>query len=335
MRKKVLLLKFSPLGELLLLIPAIKYLNRNNFEITIITKKKYVDLLSTQSFVESVVDIDSYLLVNYKKFDFVIDAHLTFLLSKEEIVMKKIKEHFNEVSIIDDIPKKYDAYISNRLLDKIHYSDFIINLIVNNIKIQDKYQRNIDNHILELYSKDQEDIKIEISKPINTKENKKIGFFIGASSNYKVWPIENFALLIKELPNEFHKIVFLPQEIKDLDLNLDIRNTKFISNLSLMKFAHALSLIDILVTNDSGPKHLASAVGTPTICLSGHSSPDSWRALGKGHIIIQSEAECSPCNLEKCPLIDSYCMSMIYPQTVNKILMNYLEEAYEESRLST
>ncbi len=66
--------------------------------------------------------------------------------------------------------------------------------------------------------------------------------------------------------------------------------------------AAGLAACDLLVTNDSGPMHLAAAVGTRTVSLQGPSDPRRTRPLGEGHVLVQhGELPCVPCVRNHCP----------------------------------
>ncbi len=72
------------------------------------------------------------------------------------------------------------------------------------------------------------------------------------------------------------------------------------TDLSLL--AAGLAACDLLVTNDSGPMHLAAAVGTRTISMQGPSDPGRTRPLGVGHVLLQHpELACVPCIRNACP----------------------------------
>jgi heptosyltransferase-2 len=76
---------------------------------------------------------------------------------------------------------------------------------------------------------------------------------------------------------------------------------------SLRELLGYLSLCRCLLTNDSGPMHLADAMGTPVVALFG-STDSSWTGPWAGHHkVLQSEVPCSPCFLRECP-IDRRCM---------------------------
>jgi heptosyltransferase-1 len=83
---------------------------------------------------------------------------------------------------------------------------------------------------------------------------------------------------------------------------------------SLLELAHLYKHAALLITPDSGPMHIAAAVGTPVIALFGASA--YWRTgpYGPGHTIIRANLPCSPCFLKKCAT--RTCMADIRPEQV-------------------
>ena len=76
-----------------------------------------------------------------------------------------------------------------------------------------------------------------------------------------------------------------------------------------------LSQCDLLLTNDSGPMHLAAALNRPQVALFGSTDEIATGPLCKNSIIIHKHVECSPCLLRKCP-IDLRCFDQITIQEV-------------------
>jgi heptosyltransferase-2 len=95
---------------------------------------------------------------------------------------------------------------------------------------------------------------------------------------------------------------------------------------SLRELCIALSGCRVLLTNDTGPMHLAAAVGTPVIVPFGSTSPE---LTGPGlpgdsrHHLLKSTAPCSPCFLRECP-IDFRCMKGISVDQVVKAMLQAL-----------
>jgi heptosyltransferase II len=87
---------------------------------------------------------------------------------------------------------------------------------------------------------------------------------------------------------------------------------------SLRELCALLRACDLLVTNDTGPMHVAAALGTPMVVPFGSTSPElTGPGLpgGQQHELLRSEAPCSPCFRRECP-IDFRCMTGITPETV-------------------
>jgi heptosyltransferase-1 len=75
-----------------------------------------------------------------------------------------------------------------------------------------------------------------------------------------------------------------------------------------------------LVTIDSGLKHLAVAVGTPTVTLFGPTSPAEWHMGGHRHRALYVDLSCSPCRLLDCPFGTPPCMTRLTPDAVLEAL---------------
>lgn len=98
----------------------------------------------------------------------------------------------------------------------------------------------------------------------------------------------------------------------------------------LMRF---LSLATLLLTNDSGPMHLAAALGTPVVVPFGSTSP---KLTGPGlpgdpkHRVLTAAAACAPCFRRSCP-VDLRCMTGIGVQQVVGAVLDCLEKAPRRS----
>jgi heptosyltransferase-2 len=85
---------------------------------------------------------------------------------------------------------------------------------------------------------------------------------------------------------------------------------------TLPELTGVLARLRALVTNDSGPMHLAAALGVPVVAVFG---PTDWREThprGSRHRVVREDVHCSPCLLRECP-IDHRCMRRV---TVDRVL---------------
>jgi ADP-heptose:LPS heptosyltransferase len=77
---------------------------------------------------------------------------------------------------------------------------------------------------------------------------------------------------------------------------------------------------------DSGPAHLAAAVGTPAVVLfSGTNHPQQWKPWGTHVAVLRHEVACSPCHCTTCPLANHPCLRQLMPQTVFDQIVAMLE----------
>lgn len=83
---------------------------------------------------------------------------------------------------------------------------------------------------------------------------------------------------------------------------------------SLKELAYLSSLLNLMITVDSGPMHIASAMGTPMVVLFGPTAPWKTGPYGDNAIIIRSKLFCSPCFKRKCD--NKACMEEISVEAV-------------------
>jgi heptosyltransferase-2 len=92
-------------------------------------------------------------------------------------------------------------------------------------------------------------------------------------------------------------------------LSLNRRALKAVGK-DLMLLAAILKRCDSMITNDTGPMHIAAAVGIPVIALFGSTDPLTTSPLGPHIRLIRKHTDCSPCLKRICPY-DHRCMEAI------------------------
>lgn len=139
----------------------------------------------------------------------------------------------------------------------------------------------------------------------------------------KRWPAERFAAAAREVaartgvrwavfggPRDAALAAAIAGQLPDA-VNLAGRTT-------LRELMIALAACRVLLTNDTGPMHLAAALGVPVVVPFGSTSPE---LTGPGlpgdprHALLRGEAACAPCFLRECP-VDFRCMKSITPARV-------------------
>ena len=164
-------------------------------------------------------------------------------------------------------------------------------------------------------------------------------FGLNAGAEYgpaKRWPMERFIAVAAELQNRTKCRWLIFGGKADVDLareiegRLETLNGKLIreggvppplnlaGKTTLQELCSLLKLCDVFLTNDTGPMHVAAAVGTPVVVPFGSTSPE---LTGPGlpgdprHRLLKSEAACAPCFRRTCP-IDFRCMTGITVECV-------------------
>ena len=143
----------------------------------------------------------------------------------------------------------------------------------------------------------------------------------------KRWPVEKFAAAAREIQQRTNCawLLFGGQSDATITNQIEsaIRNPQStILNLagktSLRELMALLKLCRVLLTNDTGPMHVAAAVGTPVVVPFGSTSPELTGPGLPGEArqrLLKSDAACSPCFLRECP-IDFRCMNGISVERV-------------------
>ena len=136
----------------------------------------------------------------------------------------------------------------------------------------------------------------------------------------KLWTNKKFSQLADLLIDRYDaKIVFTggPDDrppIQDIMAAMKGQAVNLAGLTTLKMLAALYQKMVFVVSTDTGPMHMAAAVGTPVVALFGPTAP--WRTgpFGSGHQIVRGGPECSPCFKRECKTID--CMELISVQQV-------------------
>ena len=141
------------------------------------------------------------------------------------------------------------------------------------------------------------------------------------NSRAKRWPSERYAALADRLIDELAVEVLLIGSARETEVSFDVsrrmRNkaTVLTGQTDLAELVGILSLVNLLVTNDTGPAHIAAALGRPTLVIFGPTNPSTTRPFSPFAQIVREPPDCAPCMLRDCP-IDHRCMTAITPNEV-------------------
>jgi heptosyltransferase II len=182
----------------------------------------------------------------------------------------------------------------------------------------------VDRHSVDLYLETLRPLGVAVEsadrrprfvrRPSGRREELLVGLGIGATHATKRWPIERFVALAKELHAEAPRARFVPiagPAERDLverlrqDLPGEIVSRHDVASLDVTGLFEVIEQLELMIGVDSGPAHLAAALGIPVIAIFGPTSPRRWGPIGEEHRVVTLDLSCSPCSNiggERCPI---------------------------------
>ncbi|HBX99857.1 MAG TPA: lipopolysaccharide heptosyltransferase II [Gammaproteobacteria bacterium] len=165
-----------------------------------------------------------------------------------------------------------------------------------------------------------------------TADDTVVGLNPGASfGSSKCWPAEYFAELAEQLQDKFNSKLLLlvgPGEEAIAARIVQASNADIINTAEDgVDLAHLKPLIkrcDLLITNDTGPRHYAVAFDIPHIVLMGPTNEIYTASNLQLATVLQRDLPCVPCHQKTCPLGHHACMKEITPAIVSNAVSNYL-----------
>jgi lipopolysaccharide heptosyltransferase II len=154
---------------------------------------------------------------------------------------------------------------------------------------------------------------------------------LNPGANYgdaKMWPPDRFAGVADRCAEELGAFVAMngaPKERAILDEVLAAAKTPILdlaaSGMTLDLLKSIVRQASVMVTNDTGPRHIAAALGTPVVTIFGPTDP-AWTEIGfEGERQVMEKVFCGPCQKKKCPL-DHRCMTRIDADRVSRVAID-------------
>lgn len=167
---------------------------------------------------------------------------------------------------------------------------------------------------------------------INPQKNIIVGINPGAAyGSAKCWPAERFCEVTKKiLENPLVYVLYFGDSngaplINDICKNFPERVINLAGRTTIRELIALIQQCSIFLTNDSGPMHIAAALGVKLLALFGSTSEIKTGPYPQGKV-IHKHAECSPCYKRTCP-IDFRCMTRIHVDEVYEELQKLLNSS--------
>ena len=252
-----------------------------------------------------------------RRYDLVIDFHglfkssiIVLLSSGERKLGYDSLQELSGLFLNEKIPEDMNKHAVDRYLDFLRYLG-----------------AKIDNVEFILPQSNDAEAKVQLlMSKFKLGDKKFIAINPIAYWETKLWDDENFARLADLIKENLNlKVVFTGSEkstIEGITSKMKTEGINLGGRTSLSELAYIYKKARFVITTDSGPMHLAAAVGTPVIALFGPTDPVRTGPYGEGHTIVRTELPCSPCFLKKCPT--KKCMKEILPEQVFAAVENKL-----------
>ena len=150
-----------------------------------------------------------------------------------------------------------------------------------------------------------------------------VAFGVSARWPTKRWPLESFAAVAEALQRDGVRAVLIggPEDresARDVIAHMSVPALDMTGTTRLRLLPALLSSAAVMVTNDSGPMHVASAVGTPVVAVFGPTSPVRTGPYGGGHAVLaRADVPCRPCFDRRCRNARQLeCLTRVAPEEV-------------------
>lgn len=325
---KYLIIRLSSLGDIMLTEPVTRAIKEAYpaARIDYLTKPEYLEL------VQHFQSVDNILLwsdkrklfqdLKRRKYDIIIDLQAkfnTFLIkmsmpSSQHLTYKK--HHFQRWLRIHQLSRKAATDVVELYLQVLSRLS---------ITLTDQYPR------LQPGKKSLERVRARIAQADLTEKRKKVAIFPGAQHFSKQYPLELWAEFINQVPPEWEcDFLFLGSD-KEKGLTAGLQALTRTPSahdwggmFSLCEIIALLSLMDAVITNDSGIMHLAAALQKPQIAIFGATHTDlGFKPRNQKAVILQANLSCQPCSLhgsDKCRFGTLACFRKITPSSLRQNL---------------
>ena len=151
----------------------------------------------------------------------------------------------------------------------------------------------------------------------------------GALQVTKRWDPGRYAEVARTLQNEGFTIALTGgpgEESVIAEVGRHVEGTTILLGLTIPELGELIRGARLYIGNDSGPMHLATAVGTPTVVPWGSSDSEAWRPWGAKSRVIQNPFECNPCPGYRCLVADTpLCIESVSVEQVTAAVREMLK----------
>ena len=169
---------------------------------------------------------------------------------------------------------------------------------------------------------------LHVEKKSINKKNRLLGISPGATyGSSKRWYPKKFAEVATSLSSQYDIIIFggpgeqvIAKDIEQYLIKNGISNYKNLAaKITIKELVSKIASLDLFITGDSGPMHLAAACQIPTVAIFGPTMDiETSQWMNNKSSIVKKNLECQPCMKRVCPLKHHNCMKLVEASDVLK-----------------
>jgi len=177
--------------------------------------------------------------------------------------------------------------------------------------------------------------QVDFLQSYGLEEKGYIAFIVGSIATTRRWFPKNFAQVAAYIAQTLHLKVVILGGPEDVAIAKEVEALASLGEESLLNLAGQTSLRETMrffasakavVSNDTGPMHVASAMGVPVVTWFGAANELEIKPPSPLTTVLNAHVNCAPCVKENCPVKTLACLHQITPQMVRQTLNKILKE---------
>ena len=258
----------------------------------------------------------------------------TVVLDKKYISLYKISRDLGNFDVFFSFRGSLRTKFLKFLISAKNKYQFDKNKYQNRHQVE-KYNDFINDSLKSSFSADKLVLHVDNLK-LNTNSSSLpiLGINPGASyGSAKRWYPEEFAKVASELSDRYDIVIFGgPGEVDialDIEKSLLEKGVKNYKNLAgkttIPELMSRISNLDLFITGDSGPMHVAAAFQVPTVAIFGPTKDgETSQWMNEKSLIVKKNLDCQPCMKRTCPLRHHNCMKLINASDILEVIPEML-----------
>jgi heptosyltransferase I len=286
---KILAIRYSGLGDVVMLLQTLKKLKDKyeNCHITLLTDKSNSSIKEIScGLIDEIIPFDRSVFKKRKYFALLKESFKLLFRIRQKFDLTIDFQCFGETATISYLSNAKEKFGAPKK-DKYNYGyTYIVTRSDHNHRSQlfsriAKVDDKLDFSKLCIQDHNQE-FKSKIEKQLDPAK-KTIGLNIGSTQENRRWNEKKFAELQKILKKKYNILIFIGPSEKVYKYAFE-KDSFLIEDVNLVGLSIVIGTCDVIITNDTGPAHIAAALGVPTLTL--FSTGDDWNV---GSLISKKE----------------------------------------------